>query len=154
MSKDTISLKPSTKANTESPSPPGRNRPRPWFLRLLSFIDSTWEVSLILLVAGFLRFYQINTTELDEDQAKLYRLAYDAVHHALLPVTSNVASIGISNPPGVIYLFMPLAALSSNPMWGAVLVGVFTTAAGVLTYIFTPAYYQRYAATISARLYA
>ncbi len=154
MSKDTISLKPSKKTNTESPSPPGSNRPRTWFLRLLSFIDSTWEVSLILLVAGFLRFYQINTTELDEDQAKLYRLAYDAVHHALLPVTSNVASIGISNPPGVIYLFMPLAALSSNPMWGAVLVGVFTTAAGVLTYVFTRRYYGRFAGTVAALLYA
>src|SRR6266852_7689953 len=154
MSKDTISLKPSKKTNTESPSPPGSNRLRTWFLRLLSFIDSTWEVSLILLVAGFLRFYQINTTELDEDQAKLYRLAYDAVHHALLPVTSNVASIGISNPPGVIYFFMPLAALSSNPMWGAVLVGVFTTAAAVLTYFFTRRYYGRFAGTVDALLYA
>src|SRR5260370_7716899 len=137
MSKDTISLKPSKKTNTESPSPPGSNRPRTWFLRLLSFIDSTWEVSLILLVAGFLRFYQINTTELDEDQAKLYPLAYDAVHHALFPVTSNVPSIGISNPPAATSLFMPLAALSSNPMCGAVLVGGFTTAAGVLAYDFT-----------------
>src|SRR2546421_3873706 len=116
MSKDTISLKPSKKTNIETQSPPGNNRLRTWFIRLLSFIASTWEVYLILLVAGFLRFYQINTTELDEDQAKLYRLAYDAVHHALLPVTSNVASIGITNPPGVIYLFMPLAALSANPL--------------------------------------
>ncbi len=140
--------------NTESPSPPGSNRLRTWFLRLLSFTVSTWEVYFILLVAGFLRFYQINTTELDEDQAKLYRLAYDAVHHALLPVTSNVASIGISNPPGVIYLFMPLAALRFNPMWGAVLVGVFTTAAGVLTYFFTRRYYGRFAGTVAALLYA
>src|SRR5712692_12079147 len=110
MSKDTISIKPSKKTNTESPSPPGSNRLRTWFLRLLSFIDSTWEVSLILLVAGFLRFYQINTTELDDDQAKLYRMAYDAVHHGLVPTTSNTASIGIAHPPGVIYLFMPIAA--------------------------------------------
>ncbi len=154
MSKDTISLKPSKKTNIETPSPPSSNRLRTWFLRLLSFTASTWEVYLILLVAGFLRFYQINTTELDEDQAKLYRLAYDAVHHALLPVTSNVASIGIANPPGVIYLFMPLAALSSNPMWGAALVGVFTTAAAVLTYFFARRYYGRFAGVAAALLYA
>src|SRR5215472_11272779 len=154
MSKDTISLKPSKKTNTEAPSPPGSDRLRTWFFRLLAFTTDTWEVYLILLIAGFLRFYQINTTELDEDQAKLYRLAYDAVHHALLPVTSNVASIGISNPPGVIYLFMPLAAVSSNPVWGAVLVGVFTTAAAVLTYFFTRRYYGRFAGTIAALLYA
>src|SRR5260370_26037979 len=104
-------------SNSNSPSPERGSIVRSWLL----WLANTWEVYFILLVAGFLRFYQINTTELDEDQAKLYRLAYDAVHHALLPVTSNVASIGISNPPGVIYLFMPLAALSSNPIWGAVL---------------------------------
>src|SRR5260370_40002996 len=137
-------------SNTDTPSLERSSVMRSW----LVWLASAWEVFLILLVAGFLRFYQINTTEFDEDQAQLFRMAYDAVHHALLPTTSNAASIGISNPPGVIYLFMPLAALSANPMWGAVLVGVFTTAAGVLTYIFTPAYYQRYAATISARLYA
>jgi 4-amino-4-deoxy-L-arabinose transferase-like glycosyltransferase len=154
MSKDTIGLKPSKKTNIETPTPLGGNRLRTWFLKLLSFIASTWEVYLILLAAGFLRFYQINTTELDEDQAKLYRMAYDAVHHTLLPVTSNVASIGITNPPGVIYLFMPLAALSSNPMWGAVLVGVFTTAAAVLTYFFTRRYYGRFAGVVAALLYA
>jgi 4-amino-4-deoxy-L-arabinose transferase-like glycosyltransferase len=154
MSKDTISLKSLKKTNTEAPSPPGSNRPRTWFLRLLSFTASTWEVYLILLVASFLRFYQINTTELDEDQAMLYRLAYDAVHHALLPVTSNVASIRIANPPGVIYFFMPLAALSSNPMWGSVLVGVFSTAASVLAYFFTRRYYGRFAGVVAALLYA
>ena len=44
-----------------------------------------WELPLVLTliaaVAGFLRFYQISTTEFDEDQAMLFRLAQDAVHH-------------------------------------------------------------------------
>ncbi len=128
--------------------------PRLWFLRLIAFAANTWEIFFILLVAGFLRFYQINTTELDEDQARLYRMAYDAVHHGLLPTTSNAASIGIANPPGVIYLFMPLAALSANPLWGAVLVGIFTTAAALLTYFFTRRYYGRFAGVVAALLYA
>jgi Dolichyl-phosphate-mannose-protein mannosyltransferase len=123
---------------------------RSWLL----WLASAWEVILILLVAGFLRFYQINTTEFDEDQAQLFRMAYDAVHHALLPTTSNAASIGISNPPGVIYLFMPLAALSANPLWGAMLVGVFTTATALLTYFFTHRYYGRFAGIVAALLYA
>jgi len=136
-------------------APPTRDaRLRLWFLRLLSFIAHTWEIFFILLVAGFLRFYQINTTELDEDQARLYRMAYDAVHHGLLPTTSNAASIGIANPPGVIYLFMPLAALSANPLWGAVWVGIFTTAAALLTYFFTRRYYGRFAGVVAALLYA
>src|SRR5260370_6660452 len=151
-----MSLKLSKKqqsATTTSP-PPGGAGLRSSFLRLLSFATNTWEIALILLVAAFLRFYQINTTELDDDQAKLYRMAYDAVHHGLLPITSNTASIDIAHPPGVIYLFMPVAALSANPLWGALLVGVFTTAAALLTYFFTRRYYGRFAGIVAALLYA
>src|SRR5437899_3247244 len=116
-------------------------RLRPWLL--------TWEIYLILLVAGFLRFYRIDTTEFDDDQAVLFRLAYDAIYHGLLPTTSNTASIGIAHPPGVIFLFMLPAALSPNPLWGAVLVGLFSTAAVLLTYLFTRRYYGRAAGIIA-----
>ena len=151
-----MSLKLSKKniSNNDALSPTGASTSHSWLPRFASLATNTWEVCLILLVAGFLRFYQINTTELDEDQAKLFRMAYDAVHHALLPTTSNAASIGIANPPGVIYLFMPLAAFSANPLWGAVLVGAFTTATAVLTYFFTRRYYGRLAGVIAALLYA
>lgn len=114
----------------------------------------SWEVYLIVLVAAFLRFYQIPTTEFDVDQAMLFRLAQDAVRHGLVPTTSNAASIGISNPPGVIYLFMPLVLPGTNPVWGAVLVALFTTLAAVLTYLFTRRYYGRLAGVIAALLYA
>jgi hypothetical protein len=117
-----------------------------------------WELPLVLavigLVAGFLRFYQISTTEFDEDQAMLFRMAQDAVHHGLLPTTSNVASIGIANPPAVIYLFMPIALFSADPVWCAILVGVCTTAAALLTYLFTRRYYGFLAGFIAALLYA
>ena len=141
-------------SNTDASSPNCGSAIHPWLLWLASSIDRAWEVFLILLIAGFLRFYQINTTEFDEDQAQLFRMAYDAVHHALLPTTSNAASIGISNPPGVIYLFIPLAALSANPLWGAMLVGTFTTATALLTYFFTRRYYGRFAGIVAALLYA
>jgi 4-amino-4-deoxy-L-arabinose transferase-like glycosyltransferase len=151
-----MSLKLSKKhpSNTDTSLPTYSVRLHSWFLQLLSFIAHTWEISLILLAAALLRFYQINTTELDDDQVKLYRMAYDAVHHGLLPITSNTASIGIAQPPGVIYLFMPIAALSANPLWGALLVGIFTTAAILLTYFFTRRYYGRFAGVVAALLYA
>ena len=117
-----------------------------WFL--------SWEVYLIALVAGFLRFYLINTTEFDVDQAMLFRLAQDAVHRGLLPTTSNAASIGIANPPGVIFLFMPLALFGRNPVLGAILISTLTTLAAVLTYVFTRRYYGRMAGIIAALLYA
>src|SRR5579863_3132546 len=111
-----MSLKLSKKQTHDSSSPEHVLTIHSRLLRLASKIwrrdqiyrvCGAWEILLILLVAAFLRFYRLDTTELDQDQAMLYRMAYDAVHHMLLPTTSNAASIGIANPPGVIYLFMP-----------------------------------------------
>jgi hypothetical protein len=151
MSLNVSKKQPST---SDSSSPESSSARRSWLLWFGSSITDAWEVLLILIVAGFLRFYQINTTELDVDQAMLYRMAYDAVHHGLLPATSNAASVGISNPPGVIYLLMPLAALTANPLWGAVLVGAFTMATSVFTYFFTRRYYGRFAGIVAVLLYA
>ncbi len=133
-------------AQDDASNPTDRATLRSWLL--------SWEVYLVLLVAGFLRFYQLNTTEFDEDQAMLFRLAHDAIRYGLLPVTSNAASIGISNPPGVIYLFMPVAFFTANPLGGAMLVGLFTTVAALLTYFFTRRYYGRFAGAVAALLYA
>jgi hypothetical protein len=114
----------------------------------------SWECALVLLLAGFLRFYQIQTTEFDDDQAMLFRMAYDAVHQGLLPATSNTASIGTAHPPGAIYLLMLPAALSANPLWAALMIGIFSTGAVVLTYIFTRRYYGPVAGLVAALLYA
>src|SRR5215831_21054649 len=134
---------------------------RKWFHRSslpgLSFhlsIVNTWEIYLILLVAGFLRFYQVNTSEFDDDQAILFRMAHDAISHGLLPITSNTASISIAHPPGVIYLFMLPAALSANPLSGIVFVGFINLIAVLLTYLFTRRYLGRLAGTLAALLYA
>ncbi len=114
----------------------------------------SWEIYLIVLVAGFLRLYRIDTTEFDDDQAAVFRMAHDAVSHGLLVATSNIASIHIYNPPAIIYFFMLPAAFSADPLWGAVMVGVLMTLSVLLTYVFVRRYYGRVAATISALLYA
>ncbi len=119
---------------------------RPWSLPL--------ELYVLLLLAGVLRLYHIHTTEFDNDQATLFGLAYDALHQGLLPVTSNMASIGTQHPPGTIYLLMIPALLSPDPLWGAVLVALLSLLAVLLTYLFMRRYYGRAAALIAALLYA
>ena len=114
----------------------------------------SWEIYLIVFVAGFLRLYHINTTEFDDDQAAVFRMAHDAVSHGLLVATSNIASIHIYNPPAIIYFFMLPAAFSADPLWGAVMVGVLMTLSVLLTYIFVRRYYGRGAASLAALLYA
>lgn len=115
---------------------------------------STWEIYPILLLASFLRFYQLNTTEFDGDQAVLFRMAHDAVVHGLFPVTSNIASINSAHLPLAIYLFMIPAALSANPLGGVILVAFLNVVAVLLTYIFVRHYFGRSAAIIAALFYA
>ena len=114
----------------------------------------SWEIYLIVFIASLLRLYGIHTTEFDDDQAAVFRMAHDAVSHGLLVATSNIASIHIYNPPAIIYFFMLPAAFSADPLWGSVMVGVLMTLSVLLTYIFVRRYYGRGAATISALLYA
>jgi len=138
----------SKKAGDDSALQAKRNR------RVLFSWLFTWDFYLILLVAGFLRLYALNTSEFDGDQASIFILAREVVQHGLLPIVSNRASIGIENPPAIIYLLMIPAALSANPLWATVMIGLFNTVAVLLTYFFTRRYYGRFAALITALLYA
>ncbi len=122
--------------------------------RRFSGVFNAWELFPILLVAAFLRLYQLNITEFDVDQATVFRMARDAVTHGLLPATANIASIRINNPPGVIYLLMLPAAISANPLGGVVLVALLNIVAVLLTYLFTRRYFGRVAATLAAAFYA
>ncbi len=124
-----------------------------WFVSFRSWLFS-WEIYIIVLVAGLLRLYGIKATEFDDDQAAVFRMAHDAVSHGMLVATSNIASIGIYNPPAIIYFFMVPAAFSANPLWGSVMVGVLMTLSVLLTYMFMRRYYGRAAATVASLLYA
>ncbi len=115
---------------------------------------SCWEIYPILLIAAVLRFYMINRTEFDGDQATIFHMAHDAVSHGLLVATSNVASIGIVNPPAIIYILMLPAALSADPLWAAVLTALLGTLSVLLTYVLGSRYYGRFAGTIAALFYA
>lgn len=113
-----------------------------------------WELYMILLVAAFLRLYRINATEFNADQADIFQMAHNAVSHGHLVATSNIASIGIFNPPGIIYFLMLAAVFSANPLAGAILTAVLSTLAVFLTYVMTCRYYGRLAGTIAASLFA
>jgi 4-amino-4-deoxy-L-arabinose transferase-like glycosyltransferase len=113
-----------------------------------------WELYLIVFVASFLRLYHIDRTEFNGDQADIFQMAHNAVSHAHLVATSNVASIGIFNPPGIIYFLMLAAVFSANPLAGTLLTALLSILSVLLTYIMTRRYYGRLAATIAASLYA
>lgn len=114
----------------------------------------TWELYPILLIAAFLRLYRIDTVAFVDDNAVVFSMARDAIIHGLWPITSNRASLGILNFPLIVYLFMLPAAISSNPLWAEVMVGLLNTMAVLLAYFFVRRYYGRLAGTIVAFFYA
>ena len=116
--------------------------------------EGYWEISIILLIAGILRLYRLDTSEFSGDQTFLLRLAYDAVHYGLIPATSNGSSIHTANAPMAVYLLMIPTLFSPDPLWATAMTALFNVAAVLLTYIFTRRYYGRLAATIAALLYA
>jgi hypothetical protein len=116
------------------------------------FLD--WLLYGILGISAFFHFFRIQTTEFDFDQANLFQLAHDAIAHGLIPLSSNHASIDVLHAPFFIYTLLPAAALSSNPLGGAITVALFSTIAAVLAYCFTYHYFGRLPAIIAGLLNA
>jgi 4-amino-4-deoxy-L-arabinose transferase-like glycosyltransferase len=112
-----------------------------------------WEIYPITLLAIFIHFYGLSTTEFDADQAILFKLPHAAVVHGLIPATGTIASIGMINPPGYVYLLMPIAALTANPLADVLFTAFLNVVAVILTYTFTRRYYGRLAGTVAALLY-
>ncbi|MBA2680855.1 MAG: glycosyltransferase family 39 protein, partial [Ktedonobacteraceae bacterium] len=143
-------LKKSPSAPMNAPSSTRLERVRTW----ITSWKLNWELYLIVLGAAFLRLYQIDRTEFNGDQADIFQMAHNAVSHVHLVATSNVASIGIFNPPGIIYFLMLAAVFSTNPLAGTLLTALLSILSVLLTYVMTRRYYGRLAATIAASLYA
>lgn len=115
---------------------------------------AAWEIYPIIALAAFLRFYQLSMTQFDGDQATLYNLPREAVLHGLIPVTANLTSIGMMNPAGYVYLLLPFASFTANPMAAVLFTAFLNVAAVLLTYIFTRRYFGRLAGTVAALLFA
>ena len=125
---------------------------RPW--RMIVSWLLTWEIYPIVFCATFLHFYALSTTQFDADQAILWRLPRAAVVYGLIPATGTIASISMVNPPGYVYLLMPITAFTANPFADVIFTTLINIFAVILTYTFTRRYYGRLAGTVAALFYA
>ncbi|MGH2480707.1 MAG: ArnT family glycosyltransferase, partial [Ktedonobacteraceae bacterium] len=113
-----------------------------------------WEVYLIVLVAALFRLVFINNTQFMADHAIFYQMAYDGLKHGLWPISGNRSSAGPLISPLFVYVMMIPAAISPNPIGGAIFVALCNVAGVLLTYLFTNRYYGRLAGAIASLLYA
>jgi hypothetical protein len=142
------------KQNSESalkgPVPPSRSG---WRKTILTWFTA-WELYPVVLVAAFLRFYGLAYTEFDSDQAALWNMTRVALAHGLIPANGNLASIGTVNPPAFLYILMPAALFTDNPLAGAILMALLNVIGVILTYAFTRRYFGRLAGFVAASLTA
>jgi 4-amino-4-deoxy-L-arabinose transferase-like glycosyltransferase len=139
-----------TTPGAKRPAPPSRSG----FRQTLLTWFTAWELYPVVLVAAFLRFYQLSFTEFDTDQAVLWNMAHVALTQRLIPATGNLSSIGTVNPPGFTYILMSVGIFTDNPLAGALLVAALNVLAVILTYAFTRRYYGRLAGFVAAALTA
>ncbi|HEX3271509.1 MAG TPA: glycosyltransferase family 39 protein [Ktedonobacterales bacterium] len=77
---------------------------------------SHWELWLALLLGGWLRLFALDRTSWLDDQTQLLDMARTAILRGMIPVTGIPSSVGFLNSPISIYLLLPIAAFTANPL--------------------------------------
>ncbi|HEY7092143.1 MAG TPA: glycosyltransferase family 39 protein [Ktedonobacterales bacterium] len=77
---------------------------------------SHWELWLALLLGGWLRLFALDRTSWLDDQTQLLDMTRTAILRGMIPVTGIPSSVGFLNSPVSIYLLLPIAAFTSNPL--------------------------------------
>lgn len=113
-----------------------------------------WEFWLALLLGAFLRLWRLDLTQYLDDQTRLMTLARLGVTQGLIALTSLPSSIHTLNPPLSVYLMLPFAAFTANPMPVVVSIALWNVLAVALCYIFALRYFGRRIAAVSALLLA
>ena len=113
-----------------------------------------WEFWLALALGAALRLWRLDLTQYLDDQTRLMVLARASVTRGLIPLTGIPSSIHTLNPPLSIYLLLPFAAFTANPMPVVISVALWNVLGVALCYIFTLRYFGRRVASLSALLFA
>ena len=113
-----------------------------------------WEFWLALALGAALRLWRLDLTQYLDDQTRLMVLARASVTHGLIPLTGIPSSIHTLNPPLSVYLLLPFAAFTADPMPVAISIALWNVLGVALCYIFTLRYFGRRVASLSALLFA
>jgi hypothetical protein len=91
-------------------------------------------VSLVLLLAAYLRLNHLEWTEFKLDEAHLSQIAFDMARHGVIPLTGIGSSVGIVNPPLAAWLLAIPYALSSSPIVATAFIALLNVVAVALCY--------------------
>ena len=91
-------------------------------------------VTLVLLLAAYLRLNHLEWTEFKLDEARLSQIAFDMARHGVIPLTGIGSSVGIVNPPLAAWLLAIPYVLSSSPIVATAFIALLNVMAVALCY--------------------
>ena len=113
-----------------------------------------WELWVALAVGAFLRLWQPGASQFLGDQAGLMQLARLSAQHGAIPVTGIYSSINTLNPPLSVYVLLPFAWLTRDPLLALISQECWNVLGILFCYIFTLRSFGRRTAAISTILFA
>ena len=113
-----------------------------------------WEFWLVLALGAFLRLWHIELTQFLQDQAALVALARHSALHGLLPVTSNISSIGTDHLPLIEYLLLPFLIGGHDPLPAVIALALWNVLGVAVAYLFARRAFGRRTAAIATLLLA
>jgi hypothetical protein len=91
-------------------------------------------ITLVLLLAAYLRLNHLEWTEFKLDEAHLSQIAFDMARHGDIPLTGIGSSVGIVNPPLAAWLLAIPYAVSSSPIVATAFIALLNVVAVALCY--------------------
>jgi 4-amino-4-deoxy-L-arabinose transferase-like glycosyltransferase len=113
-----------------------------------------WEFWLALLIGAVLRLVALDRSPWLDDQTQLLDLARTAILRAMVPVTGIPASVGILNSPLSVYLLLPVAAFTANPLPQTIALALWNVIGVAICYVAALRGLGRRVAAWSALLFA
>jgi hypothetical protein len=115
---------------------------------------SHWELWLALLLGGWLRLFALDRTSWLDDQTQLLDMARTAILRGMIPATGIPSSVGFLNSPISIYLLLPIAAFTSNPLPQTIALALWNVVGVAICYVAALRGFGRRVALWSALFFA
>ena len=109
---------------------------------------------LVLGIATFLRFYNLEFMEFKGDEGFNLLKALQFVQQGVIPLTSAVSSTGVHEPPIFMYILALLLLFSTNPLFITGFVALLNSLGVGLCYLIVRRLFDRNAALFAAAFYA
>jgi hypothetical protein len=113
-----------------------------------------WELWLALLLGGWLRLFALDRTLWLDDQVQLLDMARTAILRGMIPATGIPSSVGFLNSPISIYLLLPIAAFTANPLPQTIAMALWNIIGVAICYVAALRGFGRRVAAWSALVFA